>query len=215
MAARWREVERLARIDIHQAAVSSCAGALTLYVDPEVFAHNKGTASLEQAEAGATLQAQTETSAHTQAGTSLREQTDSAACTRTRVATVRLDQELDAPIGVLKLDVEGHELEALRGAESLLSDKLIRDILFEAHLPPPTPVTELLESHRYTIMGIHQGFSRPILSAPADAYELQLWDPPTLIATTQPERVRRRLRRRGWTCLRGLSRRGEPRSERT
>ena len=205
-ASRWREVQRLARIDIRQAAVSSRAGALTLHVDPEVFAHNKGTASLEQARAGDPPQTQTETSAHTQAGTSLQEQTDPATSTRTQVATVRLDQELDAPIGVLKLDVEGHELEALRGTDSLLSSKSIRDILFEAHVPPPTPVTELLESHGYTIMGIHQGFSRPILSAPTDAYERQLWDPPTLIATTQPERASERLRRRGWTCLRGRSR---------
>jgi len=188
---RWSEIDRLATIDIRQAAVSSRAGVLALHVDPEVFAHNKGTASLEQA------------------GTSSIEQIDSP--TSIQVTTIRLDQELDAPIGVLKLDVEGHELEALRGSGSLLSHKQIRDILFEAHLPPPTPVTELFESYGYTIMGIHQGFSRPILSAPADAYELQLWDPPTLIATAEPERVRRRLRRRGWTCLRERSR-GEIRS---
>jgi FkbM family methyltransferase len=218
-ASRWRENERLAPIDIRQAAVSSRAGVLTLRVDPEVFAHNKGTASLErggtslQERAGASSQAQAGEPSHEQAGTSSIEPSDSP--TSTQVATIRLDQELDAPIAVLKLDVEGHELEALRGAASLLSHKLIRDILFEAHLPPPTPVTELLESYGYTIMGIHQGFSRPILSAPADAYELQLWDPPTLIATAEPERACERLRRRGWTCLRGRSRWGELRSELT
>jgi len=52
-------------------------------------------------------------------------------------------------------------------------------------------------------MGLSQGLSGPNVSAPADAYELQLWDPPALLATTDPERARRRLRRRGWTCLRG------------
>jgi FkbM family methyltransferase len=172
---RWNSVDRLATIDIRQAAVSSSAGFLPLAVDPETFAHNKGTASLERVDRA----------------------------NSTQVATVRLDEELSIPIGVLKLDVEEHELAALNGSQSLLSNKLIRDILFEEHQPPPTPVTRLLEAHGYTVMGIQQGLSGPTVSTPADAHHLQLWDPPTLLATTDPERARWRLRRRGWMCLRG------------
>jgi FkbM family methyltransferase len=172
---RWKTVERIDVIDVRQAAVSSLAGSLPLAVDPDMFTHNKGTASLEQADP-----------IHS-----------------TEVETVRLDEEFATAIGVLKLDVEGHELEALRGAESLLSRKLIRDILFEEHQPPPTPVTALLESHGYTVLSVRQGLAGPILSAPADAYHRQLWDPPALLATTDPARVRQRLKRRGWVCLRG------------
>ena len=66
------------------------------------------------------------------------------------------------PVGVLKLDVEMHELEALRGADGLLSRKLIRDIVFEEHRAAPTPVTTLLESYGYEIIGIRQGLGGPV-----------------------------------------------------
>jgi len=172
--ARWRKIEGIDVIDVRPTAVSSSGGTLPLAVDPDTFAHNKGTASLQQ-----------------------RDSTHS-----TEVRTVRLDEQLSSAIGVLKLDVEMHELQALRGAESLLSSKLIRDIVFEEHEPPPTAVTELLESCGYTILGIRQGVTRPIVSAPADAYRLKLWDPPALLATTDVRRARQRLKPRGWLCLR-------------
>jgi FkbM family methyltransferase len=173
-AARWRAAEQITIIEVRQAAVSSSAGMLPLAIEPDTFAHNKGTASLEQ--------------------------TDPA--NSTLVETVRLDELLPTRIGVLKLDVEGHELAALEGAESLLSRKLIRDILFEEHDRPPTPVIELLKAHGYTVIGIRQGLAGPIVSDPAAAYDRQLWHPPALLATSEPARVLERLRRRGWACLR-------------
>jgi FkbM family methyltransferase len=173
--ALWGREERIAAIEARQAAVSSGAGTLPLAVDPDTFAHNKGTASLEHSDRS----------------------------NATEVRTVRLDDEFSAPVGVLKLDVEMHELAALEGAEALLSQRLIRDILFEEHEPPPTPVTQLLEAHGYTVLSIRQGVTGPILCAPEDAYSRKLWDPPALLATSDPERARQRLRRRGWVSLRG------------
>ncbi len=146
-------------IEVRQEAVSSSAGVLPLAVDPDTFARNKGTASLEQADHGES----------------------------TNVRTVRLDDEFSDGLGVLKLDVEGHEIAALQGADALLTGGRIRDILFEEHLQPPTPVTTLLESRGYTVLGIRQGLAGPIVSAPADAYDRQLWDPPALLATTDPQ----------------------------
>jgi FkbM family methyltransferase len=173
--------EGLDVVELHRAAVSSSHGTLPLTIDPETFAYNKGTASL-QATGGSSS---------------------------TDVQTVRLDDELSAPVGVLKLDVEMHEREALEGAGSLLAHKLIRDIVFEEHEPPPTAVTELLESYGYTILGVRQGLAGPIVSAPGEAYRRQMWDPPALLASIDPARARQRLKRRGWLCLRrGLGRRG-------
>lgn len=179
--ALWAQADGLDVVDLRRAAVSSVAGTLPLGIDPDTFAHNKGTASLQSGE-----------------------RSDS-----TEVPTVRLDDELPNAVGVLKLDVEMHELQALQGARSLLSQGRIRDIVFEEHEQPPTPVTELLQSHGYTILGVRQGLAGPIASPPGEAYERQLWDPPALLATIDPARARARLRPRGWRCLgRGLRHRG-------
>jgi FkbM family methyltransferase len=176
--ALWREAEPdIAAVEARQAAVSAAAGTASLGIDPDTFAGNKGTASLEHAGA-----------AHA-----------------TEVRTVRLDEELEGAVGVMKLDVEMHEGPALEGAQELA----VRDIVFEEHEPPPTPVTSLLQARGYTVLGVRQGIAGPILSAPAEAYARQLWDPPALLATRDPKRARERLRRRGWIALRrGLGTRG-------
>jgi FkbM family methyltransferase len=179
-ATRLRDVDGLDVLELNQAAVSTTSGMLPLGIDPATFAQNKGTASLEQA--GST------------------ESTD--------VRTVRLDDSLTVPVGVLKLDVEGHELAALEGAERLLREQRVRDILFEEHQPPPTAVTELLQAHGYSVFGVRQGLLGPVLCSPQQAYERQLWDPPALLATADPERAAARLKPRGWVCLRGLPRAG-------
>jgi FkbM family methyltransferase len=177
---RWESLEGIGTIAAKQAAVSAAAGVMPLAADPETFAQNKGTASLERADP----------------------------VNSTDVETVRLDDQLSTAVGVMKLDVEMHELDALRGAESLLSRGLIRDVVFEEHDPPPTPVTRLLEAHGYTIASVRQGLSGPILGGPAEAHRLKLWDPPALLASTDPDRARRRLARRGWLSLR--KRLGQP-----
>jgi FkbM family methyltransferase len=176
----WRGEDGIQMIELREAAVSQSSGTLPLAIDPSTFEANKGTASLEHADPE----------------------------NSTQVRTVRLDEEIDGQVGVMKLDIEMHELAALTGAESLLSRGIIRDILFEEHEPPPTPVTALLEAHGYEILGARQGVYGPILSTPAEAYARQMWDPPALLATRDPERVRRRMKRRGWICLRSGFRRG-------
>ena len=79
---------------------------------------------------------------------------------------------------------------------------MIRDVLFEEQRRPPTPVIELLCEHSYTVLSLRQGLAGPLLAARADAYDRQLWDPPAMLATIDPERARARLKRRGWMCLR-------------
>ncbi len=188
---RLRDVDGLDVVDARQAGVSRERGTLPLRIDPDTFSYNKGTASLQapaSREAGA-------------AGGEGREG-DAVVGETIEVATVRLQDELDGPVGVLKLDVEMHELAALAGAESLLASGAVRDIVFEEHEPPPTPVTELLEAHGYTILGVRQGLLRPLASPPLDAYRRQLWDPPALLATREPQRARKRLHVPGWRALR-------------
>lgn len=172
--AHWASEDGITVIDAQQAAVSSTQGTLPLSFDPEIFEANKGTASLEATGSG-----------HS-----------------TQVPTVRLDDEFSTPIGVLKLDVEMHERAALEGAERLLSERLVRDIVLEEHEPPPTPVTSLLEAHGYTVLSVRQGLTGPLLGVPEATQAAKMWDPPTLLASLDPTRLSRRLRPRGWIALR-------------
>lgn len=160
------------KITLDYRAASNARGTATLHV-PEDFARNFGTASLEA----------------------------SGAAASDEVETVRLDEVIAGrKVGLLKIDVEGHELAALEGASQSLADGLIRDVVFEEHRPLPSPVSRLLEAAGFTIHGIEEGFTRPLLVAPDR--ELRGWDAPTYLATREPERTIALARPRGWHCLR-------------
>ncbi len=115
------------------------------------------------------------------------------------VPTVQLDDVIAGrAVGVLKLDVEGHEPLVLRGARRSLG--AIRDVVFEHHGDIRSPVFETLESAGFTITRIEQSLTRPLLVAPDRAP--RGWDAPTYLATREPARASRLLAPRGWRCLR-------------
>jgi FkbM family methyltransferase len=117
------------------------------------------------------------------------------------IETIRLDEVIAGrAVGVLKLDVEGHELTALRGAVDSLQAGLIRDVVFEDHQPPPSSVFRMLESMGFTIKGIEERLTGPQLIA-ADRAP-RGWDAPTYIATRDRDRTSRLMSKRGWHCLR-------------
>jgi FkbM family methyltransferase len=120
------------------------------------------------------------------------------------VSTVTLDEVVDGPIDVLKIDVEGHELSALEGAEGLLRARAIRNVVFEEHLPPPTPVTERLTGHGFTVLRIGQALTGPSLSRSLTT-AARSWDPPNFLATLAPEAAEKAFARKGWRCLRPRS----------
>jgi FkbM family methyltransferase len=165
------------RVTLDYRAASNVSGRATLHV-PSDYEQNFGVASLESSDASLSHE----------------------------VETVRLDDLIAGrPVGVLKIDVEGHELAALQGASSSLSAGLIRDVIFEDHQPLPSPVSTLLESAGYTINGIEEALTRPLLATPNRTP--QGWDAPTYLATRDPERARRLADPRGWRCLRPRGRR--------
>ncbi len=123
------------------------------------------------------------------------------------VPTVRLDEVIAGRrVGILKLDVEGHELSVLQGAGGSLRDGLIRDVFFEDHRPLPTAVSSLLEANGFAINGIEERLSGPVLTP--EGHVPEGWDAPTYLATRDPERAARLMGRRGWTCLRSARRAG-------
>jgi FkbM family methyltransferase len=113
----------------------------------------------------------------------------------------RLDSIVSENVGVLKLDVEGHEANALRGAEHLVQARKIRDIVFEEHQTPPTPATEFLEQHGYTVFGLEQRLFGLRLSDPRRIRTKRSYDPPSYLATVEPERAIDRFRQGGWKTL--------------
>jgi hypothetical protein len=121
--------------------------------------------------------------------------------TGVEVETVALDDLLaEREVGILKIDVEGHELAALNGAQAALGGGRIRDIFFEDHAEWPSPVGTLLQSHGYRIFGLRERFRGVDLCEPEESKVL--WAAPTFLATLDPQRAERLMAPSGWRSLR-------------
>lgn len=174
---RWNRSGQAAHIDAFKVAVSSCetAGALRI---PEAFKDNEGLAALAGDDS----------------------------CRTIPVKLVTLDRlvERRAQIGLLKVDVEGHELEVFKGAESLLEGRRVRDIIFEEHRNYPTPVTDFLEQTGYSIYELGMTFWGPILGQCGGTISTprRAWEPRSMLATCDQQRAARCFRPSGWLALR-------------
>ncbi|MBD2437145.1 FkbM family methyltransferase [Nostoc sp. FACHB-110] len=118
------------------------------------------------------------------------------------VTIKRMDEVINDDIGVMKLDVEGHELSVLQGATKLITHNRIRDIVFEEHKGYPSSVSDFLEAQGYKIFRIWKGFWKPILHSPEQNY-IHPWEPPSFLATLDEKRVKTRLQKSGWMSLNG------------
>jgi len=175
---RWNP-RRFAPVQIEEVALGEQAGEAILDDGPE-FATNRGTASLR-----------------TRAG-------GDRGGTRVRVG--RLDDYLGeaSAIGVCKMDVEGHELSVLRGADRALKRGAIRDLLFEDFNPQPSAVTALLQHHGYEVFHLRESWLKPLLLPLPDSESPDELPAHNYLATLDPKRTRNRFRRCGWKCLLGF-----------
>lgn len=174
--ARWSSTLKWDYVRTLPCALSNVDGAAVLRV-PSGFAANRGTATLKA---------------------SADEHDEVTVAVRT------LDAAMDGVerIGVLKVDVEGHELEVFDGARRLLETGRIRDILFEDYLPYPSPVTELLASYGYDIRMVRKGLGGPRLR-PAGLGDFELaFELPNYLATLDLRRATDRFAAFGWRALR-------------
>jgi FkbM family methyltransferase len=115
----------------------------------------------------------------------------------------RLDDiwQSDSPIALMKIDVEGHELAVLKGAQRLLGRKLIRNIVFEDFGGCESESMGLLKASGYTIWQIACELFGPRLLA-AGARRQSPWLPSNYLASLTPESVQELVRQRGWGVLR-------------
>ena len=105
------------------------------------------------------------------------------------------------PIGVCKIDVEGHELSVLKGASQILSQKGMRDLIFEDFNAMPSPVARLLEGQGFTIFRMGERWLKPVLTPISNAPTPAGGFSYNYLATLQPERAVARFRSPGWRCL--------------
>ena len=173
-AARWATSASIGKVQLRQAAVSHRSGTARLAFGPH-FERNMGLAALHP------------------------DGEPSARMDLIAVAVERLDDIVgDSVIGVLKIDVEGHEPEVLRGAERLLATGRIRDIVFEDHDPYPDASTQMLEAAGYHLIALSNDLFGLRLRDPESRGPLRGWPGPSYLATRDPERAIDRLAPRGW-----------------
>ena len=177
---RWEGSVGDGVIRVHELALSNREGAVRFEV-PAEFATNRGIARVSEADGAGEL-----------GGHSL-----SVPCST-------LDRALAGvgPVGMAKMDVEGHEEAVLQGAADVLERRQIRDWVFEHHPLYPSPVTDIFERYRYTVFQIQKRFFGPSLVPASTSAARSEWEPSNYLATLDPDRALNRMRVWGWKVLR-------------
>ncbi|MBW4620824.1 MAG: FkbM family methyltransferase [Cyanosarcina radialis HA8281-LM2] len=183
----WQESMGWDGIKPQNIALSNQSGEGVLNL-PQGFSQNRGLATLVSSPPLASSQTQIDSSSNYVVGLSTLDRTLG---------------DLDRTIGAIKIDVEGHELEVLQGAEGLIGQSGIRDIVFEEHRGYPSPVSQFLEERGYTVFKICKSFWQPLLEPPMGNRPncLPYWEAPSYLATKEPSRALKLMQKRGWSSL--------------
>ena len=174
----WTQVspEIAGRAELLQQAVSSGAGTAVLRIPCEEFQKNRGIATLETGG-------------------------DPKAFDRIEVTTTTLDMVVarEGPIGLLKIDIEGHEMTAFSAGRDSLGAGMIRDIVYEDFGGMASQVSNVLRGFGYELFGIQKSVTGPVLLK--DTQAERLFGSTNLIATLDPARLQERMAKRGYKCL--------------
>ncbi|MGD1063730.1 MAG: FkbM family methyltransferase [Terracidiphilus sp.] len=184
---RWDHEPRFTgRVNVRNEAIDSGGGRATLFIPKGEFAGNQGIATLE---------------------TNIYQ----TGFDKVEVAGTTLDtviHEHREPIGLLKIDIEGHEFQAFRGGSDSLGNRRIRDIIYEDFRGVDSDASKLLASYGYSIFGLRGSLAGPVLREGLKGGKLSLSEH-NLVATLDPDRVRRRMSPRGYKCLSREARQGD------
>lgn len=116
----------------------------------------------------------------------------------------RLDDLLPAgtQAGLMKVDVEGHELAVFRGAGQLLARRAVRDIVYEDLGEQTAELTGLLHAHGFEVFALQATFWGAQLRPPGQRKGNRQTGE-NYLATLAPERALARFQPGGWQVLRG------------
>ena len=120
------------------------------------------------------------------------------------ITATRLDEmRIDSPtVDVMKIDVEGHELQVLLGSRKLLETGAIRDIIYEDHSRSfSSPVASLLADFGYSIFFLTRRLTGPLMASKGQGYQATQYLP-NFLATLKPDRALARFQTPGWQVLR-------------
>jgi FkbM family methyltransferase len=173
--------EAAAAAELHNVALSDVVGEALLEEGP-AWADNRGVSKLVSAGAS----------------------TERAVAVKTAV----LDEMFDGrtAIGLCKMDVEGHELQVLKGAARLLRERRVRDIIFEELDAYPSPVHQVLLDSGFTIFSLHSRLWKPLLAPALQRVAFNRGvDGVNFLATLDPQRAVQRFEARGWRGLRSVN----------
>jgi FkbM family methyltransferase len=171
-AESWLGNPMLAPVELHRLALSNHAGVGTIVSGPH-FEYNMGLAKLAEGDADGQLSHE--------------------------VRLERLDALLgQSSVGLLKVDVEGHEAEVLSGASALLDRGLVRDIVFEDHGSYPSEATVIVERAGYHLVSLSNDLRGLVVNRPGERGPAPAWPGPSYLATIDPDRSVARLKARGW-----------------
>lgn len=106
---------------------------------------------------------------------------------------------------LLKIDVEGFELNVLRGADNLLSSRRVRHVIYEDHTLGGSGLAKVLSGYGYTVFSIGHG-TRGLRLQKGSEGKADIdasWESASFLATLVPDHVMTLMRRKGWRVLKG------------
>jgi FkbM family methyltransferase len=104
-------------------------------------------------------------------------------------------------IDVLKVDVEGHELSVFKGAENIISNKQITNIVYEDHDPYPSEIAKFLTGKGYTIYRMEKGWLNLNLKNPSTEPSFNGWEPTNYLATLDTDTLKKKMKGLFYKCL--------------
>jgi FkbM family methyltransferase len=169
----------IANIIVHGCALGDVTGVASL-VETADFASNQGSAFLADGEA------------------------DGKVAARHQVDVSLLDDVVPTgKFGLLKIDVEGHELKLIQGAQKLLSQQRVRHVIYEDHSQGKTGLPEIFSRHGYTIYSIgHTLFGLDLRDWKNIVLDTT-WESPSYLATIDPGYVESH-KSKGWQIFKGV-----------
>jgi FkbM family methyltransferase len=169
-----------ANVTVHPFALGDAPGFAEL-VEGDGFAANQGSAYLAAPDA-------------------------TVPATRHRVEVKTLDEIFPAEsFGLIKMDVEGHELKLIQGAENLLRTHRVRHVIYEDHSQGKSGIPEIFERHGYSVNSVgHTFFGLALADFRKQIVLDTSWESPSYLATLDPTDVARKVTK-GWQIFRATA----------